>query len=367
LNASDSPASLAVAPPADTSHVLGLAAAPGAAPAAEPEPDGDQPKRRRRRWWWVAAAVLLAAGALAAALVLVSSTAEVTVPALIGQSETVAVHKLKALGLVPGLHQASSVIVPAGTVLAQSPPVGTVVHKGSHVSVTISSGPANVAVPNVVGKSQSRALTLLRGRSLNPAVQAQPSRRVGPGDVISTTPSAGTVVLQGSAVTVFVSSGPAGGTGPAVVRVPDVRGSTLQTATEELTAAQLVVGSVTRRGSSSPPGTVISQIPVPGASLVSGGAVNLVVAEPQHVAEEVIVPNVVQEGHTKAAAELGKAGLNPTESVRAVTDPAENGVVIEMSPEAGQTVKRGTTIMIVVGKLEQSVSTTTTATERPPA
>jgi serine/threonine-protein kinase len=368
LNAAgDPPSALALAPGTDTSHVLGLAAAPHAAPPPPSPPEDDRARRRRRRWWWVAGAALLAAGALAAALELVSSPAEVTVPALIGQSETVAVHKLKAVGLVPGVRQAPSVIEPAGTVLAQSPPVGTVVRKGSHVSVTISSGPANVAVPNVVGKGQSRALTLLRGRALNPTVQAQPSRRVTPGDVISTTPSAGTVVLQGSAVTVVVSSGPAGGAGPAVVRVPDVRGSTLQTATEELAAVQLVVGTVTRRGSSSQPGTVISQLPVPGASLTQGGAVSLVLAEPQRAAREVVVPNVVSRSETAAAAALGAAGLNPTSSPRAVANAAENGVVLEQSPEAGQQVKHGTTVMIIVGVLEQSVTTTTTATVTPGA
>jgi serine/threonine-protein kinase len=361
------PAAVALVPPADTRHVVGLAAGPPGRTGGPPSSDGDDPqRRRRRRMYAIAAGVAIAAAALAAALTLISSPGEVTVPALIGQSETVAVHKLKALGLSPSVRQASSVIEPAGVVLAQSPSVGTVARKGTRVYVTVSTGPANVAVPGVTGKSQARAVRQLHDRGLNPVIQDQPSRKVEAGVVISTSPSAGTVVLQGSQVTVLVSSGPAGGTNPTVVHVPDVVGSTLQAATEELAVLGLTLGTVTRRGSSAQPETVISQLPVGGASLTPGGAVNLVIAEPQQAAREVVVPNVVGKSETAAAAALGAAGLNPTSSSRGVASPAENGIVIEESPEAGQKLKRGTTVMIVVGVLEQ-VATTTTVTATPAA
>jgi serine/threonine-protein kinase len=357
----DPPAAVALVPPADTSHVLGLAAAPPVA-ATDSSPEEPDDGNRRRRWWWAAGAAALAAAGLAAAVLLISSPAEVTVPALIGQSETVAVHKLKLLGLAPAVRQASSVIEPAGTVLAQSPTVGTVVRKGSRVYVTVSTGPANVAVPSVVGKSQGEAVKELRGRLLVPVVQAQASRRVIAGEVISTAPSAGTVVLQGSSVTVLVSSGPAGNNNPTLVNVPDVRGSSRHAAEEELSVAGLRVGTVDERGSSAQPGTVISQIPTPGASLAPGGAVNLVIAEPPRSAREVVVPNVVGKSEASAAGILGEAGLKPVSSPRGVSNASEIGTVIEESPEAGQKLKRGTTVTIVIGTLETTASTTTTVT-----
>jgi serine/threonine-protein kinase len=362
--ASGPPSAVALVPPTDTRHVVGLAVAPGSGSSPPTPPSEDERRRRKRRIWLAAgAAALLAAGALAAALTLISSPAEVTVPALIGQSETVAVAKLRVLGLAPSVRQAPSVLETAGTVIAQSPPVGTVARKGTHVNLTVSTGPANVGVPSVAGKSQARAVKLLRQRGLNPLVQSQASKKVTPGDVISTSPSAGTVVLQGSQVTVLVSSGPAGSNNPTVVRVPDVRGSTLSVASEELATVGLVVGSVSRRGSSSQPETVISQLPVAGASLTPGGAVNLVIAEPQREAREVVVPNVVGKSETAAAAALGAAGLNPTSSSRAVSNAAEVGTVLEENPEAGQMLKRGSTVMIVVGTAETAVTTSTTATE----
>jgi serine/threonine-protein kinase len=352
---------VALVPPGDTSHVLGLAAAPLAA-AGNSSPEEPDDGKRRRRWWWAAGAAVLAAAGLAAALLLISSPAEVTVPALIGQSETVAVHKLRVLGLSPGVRQAPSVIDPAGTILAQTPTVGTVVRKGSRVFVTVSTGPANVAVPSVVGKSQAQATRELRGRILVPVVQAQASRRVLAGDVISTSPSAGTVVLQGSSVTVLVSSGPAGNNNPTLVHVPNVEGSIRHAAEEEIAAAGLQTGTVSERGSSAQPGTVISQIPTPGASLAPGGAVDLVIAEPAHSASEVVVPNVVGKSEATAAGILGEAGLKPASSPRGVTNASEVGTVIEENPEAGQKLKRGTRVTIVIGTLETTATTTATAT-----
>ncbi len=358
----DPSTAVAVAPVADAGPVLGLPAG-GSGGSTTPPEEPDESARKRRRWWWVAGATILAAGALAAALLLVSSPAEVTVPALIGQSEIAAVHKLKALGLAPVVSQAASVTDPAGTVMNQSPAVGTIARKGTHVYVTVSSGPANVAVPNVLGQGETRALRMLRARALDPTVQAHSSRKVAAGDVIATNPPPGTVVLQGSTVAVLVSSGSAGNSNPALVRVPNVRGNSLHAASEELAAAGLTVGTVTTRGSETePPETVISQIPVGGAQLVPGGAVNLVLAEAPSSTREVVVPNVVGKSETSAAAALGAAGLNPTSSTRTVTSPSENGIVIEQSPEAGQKLKRGTTITIVVGALlQQSASTTSTA------
>jgi serine/threonine-protein kinase len=302
-----------------------------------------------------------------AALELTSSKAEVTVPPLIGQPEAAAVHKLKALGLVPNVSQGPSITQAVGDVVSQNPQVGTVAQKGARVYLTISTGPGNVAVPNVLGMSEPHAIGLLRGRGLDPLVQAQSSRNVTAGDVIATSPSAGTVVLQGTSVTVSVSSGPpgggGGGGGVALVRVPNVTGGTLHAAEEALVAARLTVGTVSRRSSSGqPPGTIISQLPVSGVSLAPGGAVNLVIAEAPHVSRKVEVPNVLGKNQTAAAAALGAAGLTPASVSRTVTHAAENGIVLEENPPAGQTVRRGATITITIGALaERTVTTTTTA------
>jgi eukaryotic-like serine/threonine-protein kinase len=362
-------AALAVAP-ADRGAAVGPPSEPMSIPpgSSEEPPDEDSRRRRRRRWWWAAAAAAVAAGALVAALELSSSKAEVTVPPVTGQSEVEAVRELRAVGLNPSVSQAPSVSVPVGDVVSQSPQVGTVAQKGTRVFLTVSTGPANVAVPNVVGTSEARAVALLRARGLDPVVQGQASRNVAAGEVISSSPSAGTVVLQGTSVTVSVSSGPppAGASVPAV-KVPNVTGSSLEGATETLTAAGLGVGTVSRHSSTSQAaGTVISQQPPAGTSVAPGAKVNLVIAAaaaeaPPPAAKNVTVPNVLGNNETTAAAALGAAGLTPTSSTRSVANAAENGVVLEETPSAGHKVRRGATVSIVVGVQTAQTATTTSS------
>jgi len=70
------------------------------------------------------------------------------------------------------------------------------------------SAPIQVAVPNVVGDTQAAATTAITGAGLVlGTVATQASSTVPSGDVISESPSAGTIVNSGSAVNLVVSSG----------------------------------------------------------------------------------------------------------------------------------------------------------------
>jgi YVTN family beta-propeller protein len=60
--------------------------------------------------------------------------------------------------------------------------------------------------------------------------------------------------------------------------VPNVVGLTQSAATAAITAANLILGTVTMRSGTGPPGTVIGESPVAGASVAAGSAVNLVVS-----------------------------------------------------------------------------------------
>src|SRR5262249_31101399 len=70
----------------------------------------------------------------------VSSGAKpVVVPQLVGQSQGSAVNALTRIGLKPNLHNVGSPR-PAGIVVAQKPPAGTEVDKGSKVTLNVSTG-----------------------------------------------------------------------------------------------------------------------------------------------------------------------------------------------------------------------------------
>jgi hypothetical protein len=104
--------------------------------------------------------------------------------------------------------QQSSATVALGNVISQNPTAGTSVAAGSAIALVISSGPAPVNAPNVVGLTQAAATTAITGAGLTVGtVTQQSSSTVSSGRVISQSPLAGTSVAAGSVVNLVVSSG----------------------------------------------------------------------------------------------------------------------------------------------------------------
>ena len=199
----------------------------------------------------------------------------VTVPNVVGSTQAAATTAITGAGLTVGTTtQASSSSVAAGNVISQSPAAGASVASGSAVNLTISTGPAQVQVPNVVGATQAAATTTITGAGLTVgSVAMQASNTVAAGSVISQSPTAGTMVANGSAVNLTVSSG------PGTVAVPDVVGHTQADATTAITAAGLIVGTVTQASSASvAKGSVISSAPAAGTQVAPGSSVDLTVS-----------------------------------------------------------------------------------------
>jgi serine/threonine-protein kinase len=314
------------------------------------------PKRRRKLLGWLAAIVGLLA--LAAAIVLLlllhPKTGRTTVPSVDGETRAAAVETLRRVGLKPVVSVTANARVSVGLVIGTTPPSGTVLSKGSRVSVFVSSGPGIVAVPDVNGKGRSEAVKTLREQGFKPTVEDQSSSHVAKGLVVSTDPSAGTGLQVGSSVTVLVSSG------PREVNVPDVTGEAQAAATATLAAAGLKVTSTKRETAEPTAGTVISQSPSAGSQLKLGGQVTLVVAEsPNRTA----VPSVVGESEAQAVGALDAAGFTSRTVSRTVTEPSKVGVVVQQSPAAAHKLTKGALVTIAVGVAEnQTTSTTTTTT-----
>jgi hypothetical protein len=169
----------------------------------------------------------------------------------------------------------SSATVTAGIVLTETPSAGTQVTKGSAVNLVLSSGPAKVTVPNVVGLKQAAASSAITGAGLVVGtVTTQSSASVPAGEVISETPIAGTSVTKGSAVNLVVSSGPQ----PKRVKVPNVVGLKEAAAKTAIAEADLVVGRVSLESSMLiAAGEVIHERPSAGAKVEAGSKIHLVV------------------------------------------------------------------------------------------
>jgi serine/threonine-protein kinase len=147
-----------------------------------------------------------------------SGPSQLTVPNVAGESVATASNKLGADGLQVGTvtYQASSTVA-NGDVISTSPTSGSQVAPNSSVNLIVSSG-STTAVPNVAGDTVSAATTALQNAGFTVASQNQyqSSSTVASGDVIGTTPAAGTQEPAGTSVTLTVSSGssPSGPSSP---------------------------------------------------------------------------------------------------------------------------------------------------------
>jgi serine/threonine-protein kinase len=319
--------------------------------------------RRRKRAVW--AALALALLAIAAAVVLLfllpsSKTGRATVPDVIGQTQAAAVSSLRQKGLEPVPTFSANAHVPSGLVIGTTPPQGTVVEKGSRVSVVVSSGPGIVALPNVNGKKSSEATKILREKGFQPTLQDQSSDTVAKGLVISTSPAADTEVQVGGPVTVVVSSG------PEEASVPEVSGESQANATATLAAAGFKVTVVKREVAEPAAGTVISQSPEASSQLKVGGQVTITVAQ---APKQLPVPSVVGQSEAQAQAALIGAGYASHTVSRTVTESSKVGMVVQQSPGAGSRPTGSKVVTIAVGVLAQQTTSTptTTTTPTPPA
>jgi len=339
----------ATAPPPTGSMLL--------APAPEERrPPGEE---RRRRWLLWGLGALLLAGAIAAALLLLGPAKKVHVPRVIGLTEQAAGARLRGVGLESDPSLKASSTVPAGLVISQSPKAGALVDKGGKVGIVISGGPATKPLPDVEGLTAAKAVAKLKQEGFKASAKSQSSSTVKAGLVIGTDPPAGAVELLGSAVSVFVSSG------PAPVKVPNVVGETLENAEATLTGEGLTVGKVARRVTTAQaPETVLEQKPRGGKTIKAGGAVDLVVAQ---APKEVPVPNVVGQNEAAAAAALGGAGFKVKTTPVSTGEASQVGNVLSQQPAGGGQAPKGSTVTIGVGMLAPSTSTGTTTTPTTPA
>jgi serine/threonine-protein kinase len=289
----------------------------------------------------VTLAILLGVVVLVLALFLGDSGSKGTasVPNVIGQSYDAAKANLEKAGFKVTRDDAASDTVPLGQVIAQKPDAGTTINKGGTVTLSVSSGPGDAAVPNVVGQSSENATTLLTTAGFKVAKLEQPSDQVPANIVVSSDPAAGAKTQKGSTVTITVS------TGAQKVAVPNVVGQDQATAANTLGQAGFSTKVVSQASDTVPSGKVIKTDPGAGTELAKGSTVNVTVSSGP---AKVNVPNVVGSTQAAATATLTAAGFTVTVNTQATT-PANAGNVLSQSPGAGTAADKGSAVTITVG------------------
>jgi serine/threonine-protein kinase len=199
---------------------------------------------------------------------------QVEVPDVTGRLRDEAEQAMDEAGLGVVVETRNSSEVPVDAVIETDPPAGESVRRGSEVTLFISSGPGQVAVPPVVGQTQNAAEQQLSARGLQASVSQQNSDRPV-GEVLTQTPDAGTKVDPGSTVELVVSKGPEP---VATVDVPNVVGLNRSDAVSQMNALGLKP-SVEERTTDIEPqnGRVIDQNPGGGSTVNQGTRIVLIV------------------------------------------------------------------------------------------
>jgi beta-lactam-binding protein with PASTA domain len=405
--------------------------APSAAGAEEEvvEPAGPPPERY---WWvWLLLLLLLVIGGLLAWYFLTRDNDKTTVPNVIGLREDAAAARIHDKGLdvlprtgpsdrppnvvfgeTPGpgtqldkgqtvtilissgrhsvpdvtglpLPQAQTRLTSAGfkvkiTSVASSRPKDIVVHQepvagvtavsGTTVTLSVSSGATEVAVPRLVGKTQGDAVATLTSLGLEPVLQNVPSDKPA-GTVVGQKPPAGKAVDKGSKVTVNVSTGTTStatttatssttttSPSPTVttptagpVRVPRVVALAQTPALRRLNVLGLRP-TVVYVMSSQPANRVIGQAPAPGTTLRKGSRVRVRVSAGPNPQAATTVPNVVGQDQATAADTLRAAGFKVAVLNRPTADQSKDGLVVEQQPPAGASVPAGLQVTIFIGR-----------------
>jgi eukaryotic-like serine/threonine-protein kinase len=324
----------------------GVADIPGEEEAYDEEAEWER-GRRRRRWRWIVVALLAAAVAGLVAYAL-TRPSHIAVPDVIGQNQDVATQVLEGKGFDVAIKSVPSE-APRDQVVEQDPiPTdrgGGKAEEGSTVTLSVSSGPAIVAVPDVRGLSLRDATARLEKAGFRVTSRDQFSSTVPKGEAIGTEPAAGTQLSTSQVVTVVMSRG------TNQVAVPSVVGLDDQAALAALQDAGLS-GVLVQRDSTQPEGQVLSQSPGAGKMVARGTQVTIFAST-----GAITVPDVVGQDRRSAVTALKKAGFTPAVTEQQTSDPTELNRVISEFPPAGSRGRRGDTVTISVGVAAPTTTT----------
>jgi len=192
--------------------------------------------------------------------------APITLPSFVGRSVNDAQNYLSRSKLTPNVQRVALDGVPTDQVASQDPAPGTQVAAGTTVTLTVSTGPSLVNVPNVGGQAISDATAALSSAGFTAKITY--SIQAGSdGTVQQQDPAPNQTAPKGSPVNIMVS---VPGT------VPNISGMTLDAAQAALTRFGYKPGNISyvQEG---PPGTVARSEPPANTQLDVGESVSLYV------------------------------------------------------------------------------------------
>ncbi len=338
---------------AERTSILGAAGPTEAMPGRHrPEQLDDDRDRQRNRRALIVLAVLLVAALLAvlgiAGVFGGGGPERIAVPDVNGLTEPEARRTLADLGFVVVAQDRPSTPELIDRALGTEPPGGTRLERGSTVTLLLGSGPLQVPVPDLTGRTVEEAQALLRHArlELNPNYRNQEvDDESQVGRVLAQNPPPGQSVPERTPVEITV------GVPRQTVTLINVIGDQYDAAASNLRNLRL---QVVRQDvdSTEPAGVVLDQDPDAGTEVNVGSTVTLQVSR----GNLITMPDL--RGRSAAEAEQILRQLGWTGSAQLVPVPVSEreqvGTVISHDPPPGQPLRRDQNVTAQVGQRDQT-------------
>jgi beta-lactam-binding protein with PASTA domain/predicted Ser/Thr protein kinase len=198
-----------------------------------------------------------------------SGPGQAAVPSVVGLPRNEAEQQLQDAGFKSKVEQQFSDTVKKGVVISTTPAVGTLIERGTTVTLTVSKGKQQVEVPDVTGETEDNARSALESAGLRVGKVTREESAEDPGTVIAQSPAAGKQAAKGAAVDLTVAK---------AVKVPDVIDQSEDDATTALEDAGFTVRVRDRATTSEEEdGVVLEQSPAGDEERPKGSRVTIIV------------------------------------------------------------------------------------------
>lgn len=200
-------------------------------------------------------------------------------------------------------------------------------------------------VPDVVGKNETEAVSLLESRDLEPIVgDTTYDEKFPEGSIIFQRPRAGETVKEGRRVYLFVSGG------EPVVHVPQLTGKSIRDAKFSLERLGLKLGTVDQEPSDYPKDMIYDQQFAEGTPVKRGESVNVTVSSGRMQTGSIEVPDLIGKSLSEAekiladsSLKVGKINYQPSFSLLPNT-------ILDQYPSRGNLVNPGDAVDLFVTK-----------------
>ena len=258
---------------------------------------------------------------------------KISVPSLVGMSQTEASKSLEPLGLdLEIIEEVFSEDIPKGRVIASEPGGGGKISPDEKVGLILSKGQERILIPRLNGLTPDVASAQLSSLGLTVGeINEIFDMKIAAGYVIATEPKETMAVKRKAIVNLIVSKG------VEQISLQSYVGKGGEQALSELTEMGFDVDATYKFSDSVFKGQVISQSPEKMESIGKGSKINLAISKGP---EFVFVPNVLGKNKNDASLDLENLGLR--------VKIKGSGKVNNISPAIGAKVKQGAVITLTL-------------------